>query len=104
MNSYTYKILELFVKNSVITKAKYVLSATDDQNTVSLMDWASIVQPADAPTLDEITEKMVAKWVDTALTVDNINATKEKLNAQLAEINGVQIVVPAWLFKVPKQG
>lgn len=104
MISYTYKILELFIKNNVIIKAKYVLSATDDENTVSLTDWASIVQPTDAPTLDEITEKMVSKWVDTALTVDGVNAAKENLSAQLSELNGGSIIVPAWVFKISKQG
>jgi hypothetical protein len=104
MNSYTYKITELFVKNNLIIKAKYILSATDSENTASLTDWVNVIQPSDSPSFDEITEKMVSKWVDLALTVNGFNSAKENLDMQLTELNGAKIIVPSWIFQIPNKG
>ena len=104
MNSYIYKILELFIKNSVIIKAKYTLFATDNENTLSVTDWVEVTQPIDAPSFDEITEKMVSNWVDLALTVNGLNSAKENLDMQLTELNGAKIIVPSWIFQIPNKG
>jgi len=96
MVEFTWKILELSAENEVINHAKYMVTATDGTNTVETEgNWYFKAEPGNVP-FSQVTEELVAQWVENETMKDGVCVIKSRLEEQLAEISKSKTVVPPW--------
>jgi len=86
MNEYKWKILEITNDNGLVTHAKYLLSATDGENTVEtegnhFFKGTDIVIP-----YDKLYEQLIINWINDETTIDGVSNIKSRLDEQLASL------------------
>jgi hypothetical protein len=95
--TYVWKILELYADQGAITLAKYYCSVSDGDNTVETEGYWTFPEAGTVP-FDQVTEKMVAGWIEQAAMKDGQNVIKSRLEEQL---KAQQKPVPApWMPQV----
>jgi len=92
----TWKILEIYADDGLITSAKYHCSMSDEQNTVETEGYWHFSEPKMNVPFLEVTEEMVAKWVEDSSTIEGVNIIKSRLQEQLQNIAQKPVVAP-WL-------
>jgi hypothetical protein len=92
----TWKILEIYADGDLITSAKYNCSISDGDNKVETEGYWSFDEPKLNVPFLEVTEEMVAKWVEDSSTIDGINIIKSRLQEQLQTLTKKPVVAP-WL-------
>ena len=81
--NYVWKILEIYADSqSSITSAKYFCSVSDGENTVETEGYWHFPEPGTIP-FDQVTEEMVAGWIEEASIKDGKSVIKSRLEEQL---------------------
>ena len=95
--TFVWKILELFAEEGRITSAKYYCAVSDDDNTVETEGYWSFPEAGTVP-FDQVTEEMIAGWIEEASIKDGKSVIKSRLEEQL---KAQQKPVPApWMPQV----
>jgi hypothetical protein len=93
---FIWKILELKGDNKAITQAKYLLVLIEDDLRIETEGyWDFDPTKATIPT-SEVTEEMVANWIDEGTTQDGISSLKSRLIEQLELVKEQQEIALPW--------
>jgi hypothetical protein len=98
--NYVWKILEISADNDLITHAKYSIIAQDGDNSVETEGNWWFDNPVIKIPFLEVTEEMVASWIEQETMKDGVNLIKSRLEEQLNSIKNSKIVVAPWLPQV----
>jgi len=98
--NFIWKILEISANNDLITHAKYSVSAQNGDNSVETEGNWWFSNPVIKTPFSEVTEEMVASWIEQETMKDGINLIKSRLEEQLNAIKNNKIVVAPWLPQV----
>ena len=93
---YKWKISELSGEDEVITHAKYHLSLTDGVNTVETEGNWHFKDPQNKVPFAQVTEEMVAEWIENEAMKDGVCVIKSRLEEQLALLEKSKSIVPPW--------
>ena len=93
---YKWSISELSAEGELITHAKYHVSLTDGTNTVETEGNWYFSDPKLNTPLAQVTEEMVAGWVENDALKDGVNVIKSRLEEQLALLEKSKSIVPPW--------
>jgi len=100
MMNYKWSILDISANNGLITHAKYKVSLTDQNQIVETEgNWWFNSTEAKVP-FDQVTEEMVASWIERETMKDGRNLIKSRLEEQLNVINSKKTVIAPWLPQV----
>jgi len=100
MTTFTWKILEISADQELITHAKYNVTADDLDHTVETEgNWWFQNTVLNTPFAD-VTEEMIASWIEKETMKDGINLIKFRLEEQLNEIKVNHTVPAPWLPQV----
>jgi len=91
----TWKILEISAENGLITHAKYFVTATEDDKKVETEGNWWFTSPVMTVPFEQVTEDMVAKWVESDTYKDGVNLITSRLIEQLKSLSK-KAVVPPW--------
>ena len=98
--NYKWSILDISAKDGLITHAKYKVSLTDQDQTVETEgNWWFNGLEVKVP-FEQVTEEIVASWIEQETMKDGINLIKSRLEEQLNELNKQNTVVAPWLPQV----
>ena len=98
--NYKWSILDISASNGLITHAKYKVSFTDQDQTVETEgNWWFSGAEVKVP-FDQVTEEMVASWIEQETMKDGTNLIKSRLEEQLNAIKNSKTVVAPWLPQV----
>ena len=90
------KILEVYAEGEKITSVKYFCSLSDENNTVETEGYWSFPDGQVTVPFADVTEEMIAKWVEDSSTVNGVNIIKSRLQEQLQTMKNKPVVAP-WL-------
>jgi hypothetical protein len=93
---YKWQILDLSAEGDLIIHAKYHVALTDGKNTVETEGNWYFSDPKLVIPLDQVTEEMVAQWVENDSMKDGANVIKSRLEEQLALLEKSNSIVPPW--------
>ena len=97
---FTWKILEVSAKDGVITHARYHVTATQDNKSVETEgNWYFDCPTAKVP-FDQVTEEMVASWIEGEAVKDGKWHITARLQEQLEAMENK--VIPPWQPQVFK--
>jgi hypothetical protein len=91
--NYAWKILDIYAEGEKITSAKYNCAVFDGDKTIDTEGYATFDGEATVP-FSEVTEELVAQWVESAFTVNGECSIKKRLAEQLA--SSVKPAVAPW--------
>ena len=94
---FTWKILEIFAENTVITKVRFLLTASDDVNSVETEGYHSFSNGVVYKPFEEIKEEDLIRWLDQDTTKDEVNIIKLNLEKQLESLKSSEKVGFPWL-------
>ena len=97
---YKWEIPELNAEGELITHAKYHVILTNGKNTVETEGNWWFANPTLKVSFSDVTEEMVASWIEQETMKDGINLIKSRLEEQLNELNKQDSVVAPWLPQV----
>jgi hypothetical protein len=92
-----WKVLEIIAEGELITKVRYFCSASDDKNTVETEGYWTFANPVLRVPLADVTEDMVAGWLDDDTTQDGINPIKSRLSEQLDALSKATKTALPWV-------
>lgn len=93
---FVWKISELKGDTKAIIQAKYHVSLIEDDLTIETEGyWDFDVENATVPT-SEVTEEMVANWIDQGTTKDGVSSIKSRLLEQLESVKKQQEIALPW--------
>lgn len=93
---FTWKVLDIFAKNNVITSVKYYAKATDEKNVVEtegnweFKDKTHFLQ-------DQTTEKDVIAWIKAESIIDENCIIEDNLKNQLNALKPISLKKP-WIL------
>ena len=94
--NFVWKILELKGDAKAIIQAKYYVSLIEDDLRIETEGyWDFDPKKATIPTSD-VTEKMVANWIDEGTTQDGVSSIKSRLIEQLEAVKKQQEIALPW--------
>lgn len=96
--NFIWKILELYAEQGAITSAKYHCSVSDDDNTVETEGYWAFPEAGTVP-FDQVTEEMVAGWIEEASIKDGKSVIKSRLEEQLKSLKSKPVPAP-WMPQV----
>jgi len=96
--NYVWKILEIYADDGLITSVKYLCSVNDGDNIVETEGYWSFPEAGTVP-FAEVTEEMIAKWIEDSSMVDGKNVIKSRLVEQLESLSKKPVPAP-WLPQV----
>jgi len=94
---YKWKILEVFAKDELITGAKYHVIATEDDISVESEGNYYFEEPTIKVPFLDVTEQMIADWIDKEAIFDSQNHIKLGLEKQINALKAHKPVVAPWL-------
>ena len=80
----------------MITHAKYRCTVSEDNQSVETEGNWWFNEPKLRVPFDQVTEEMVAQWIENEATKDGVNVIKSRLEEQLALLEKSKSVVPPW--------
>ena len=92
---FNWKILEVYADGDSITSAKYLCSVKDGDNIVETEGYWSFPEAGTVPFAD-VTEAMIAQWIEDSSIVDGKNVIKSRLAEQLQTLSKKPVPAP-WL-------
>jgi hypothetical protein len=98
--NFIWKILEISADNELITHAKYSVECKEEDISVSTEGNWWFANPTIKTPFLEVTEDMVASWIEQETMKDGINLIKSRLEEQLNAIKNSKIVIAPWLPQV----
>jgi len=99
---FTWKILEVSAKDGVITHARYHVTATQDDKSVETEGNWYFDCPTAKIEFEQVTEEMVASWIEQEAQKDGKCHIIERLKEQLEALENK--VIPPWQPQVFKVG
>ena len=93
---YVWKIEELSAEDGLITHAKYRCTVSDEGQSVATEGNWWFNEPKIKVPFEQVTEEMVAQWIENEATKDGVNVIKSRLEEQLALLEKSKSVVPPW--------
>ena len=94
--NFFWKITELKGDDKAIAQAKYHVSLVEDDLKIETEGyWDFDPKKATIPT-SEVTEQMVANWIDQGTTQDGISSIKSRLLEQLETVKKQQEIALPW--------
>lgn len=93
--NFTWKILEVYADAETITSVKYLCSVDDGDNIVSTEGYWSFPKAGTVQFAD-VTEEMIAKWIEDSSVVDGKNVIKSRLVEQLESLSKKPVPAP-WM-------
>jgi hypothetical protein len=94
--NFEWKILEVYADDCLITSAKYLCSVVDGDKTVDTEGYWTFQEPQLIVPFDQVTEEMIAKWIEDSSVVDGKNVIKSRLAEQLQTLSKKPVPAP-WL-------
>ena len=94
--NFIWKILEIYADDGLITSAKYLCSVIDGDKTVDTEGYWTFQEPQLIVPFDQVTEEMIAKWIEDSSVVDGKNVIKSRLAEQLETLSKKPVPAP-WL-------
>ena len=98
--NFIWKILEISAENELIIHAKYNVSVQNEDIFVETEGNWWFSNPTLKVPFSDVTEEMVASWIEQETMKDGINLIKSRLEEQLKELNKAQSVIAPWLPQV----
>ena len=93
---FIWKILELKGDDKAIVQAKYHLSLIEDDLRIETEGyWDFDAKKATIPT-SQVTEEMVANWIDEGTTQNGVSSIKSRLLEQLESVKKQQEIALPW--------
>ena len=93
---FVWKISELKGDEKAIILAKYLVSLIEDDLTIETEGyWEFDPEKATIPT-SQVTEQMVANWIDESTTQDGVSSIKSRLLEQLESVKKQQEIALPW--------
>lgn len=93
---FVWKISELKGDEKAIIQAKYHVSLIEDDLRIETEGyWNFDAENATVPT-SQVTEEMVAKWIDEGTTQDGVSSIKSRLLEQLESVKKQQEIALPW--------
>ena len=93
---FVWKILELKGDDKAIIQAKYQLSLIEDDLRIETEGYCDFdTKNATTPTA-QVTEEMVANWIDQGTTQDGVSSIKSRLLEQLKSVKKQQEIALPW--------
>jgi hypothetical protein len=93
---FIWKILELKGDDKAIYQARYQLSLIEDDLRIETEGyWDFDAKNATIPTT-QVTEEMVANWIDQGTTQDGVSSIKSRLIEQLESVKKQQEIALPW--------
>ena len=93
---FIWKILELKGNDKAIFQAKYLLSLIEDDLRIETEGYLDFDHTnATVPTA-QVTEEMVANWIDQGTTQDGVSSIKSRLIEQLEAVKKQQEIALPW--------
>ena len=93
---FVWKISELKGDAKAIIQAKYHVSLIEDDLKIETEGyWDFDAEKATVPT-SQVTEEMVAKWIDEGTTQDGVSSIKSRLLEQLESVKKQQEIALPW--------
>jgi hypothetical protein len=93
---FVWKISELKGDDKAIIQAKYLVSLIEDDLTIETEGyWDFDPEKATIPT-SQVTEQMVANWIDEGTTQDGVSSIKSRLLEQLESVKKQQEIALPW--------
>ena len=93
---FVWKISELKGDNQAICQAKYHLALIEDDLRIETEGyWDFDPNKATIPT-SQVTEEMVANWIDEGTTQDGVSSIKSRLIEQLESVKKQQEIALPW--------
>ena len=93
---FLWKITELKGNDKAIVQAKYHVSLIEDDLRIETEGyWDFDPTKATVPTV-QVTEEMVARWIDEGTTQDGISSIKSRLLEQLESVKKQQEIALPW--------
>lgn len=100
MTTFTWKILEISADKEIITHAKYNVLANDGKQTVETEGNWWFQNPVLNTPFADVTEQMVASWIEKETMKDGINLIESRLEEQLIALKSNEVAVAPWLPQV----
>jgi len=98
--NFEWKILELSANEGQITSAKYHCTVSEEGLSVETEgNWKFDVSEKSVP-FEEVTEKLVVKWIEDSSVVDGKCVIKSRLVEQLQALQKQNVVVAPWLPQI----
>ena len=93
---FLWKILELKGDDKAIVQAKYLLSLVEDDLRIDTEGYFDF-DPSNATVLtSQVTEEMVANWIDEGTTQNGVSSIKSRLIEQLEAVKKQQEIALPW--------
>jgi hypothetical protein len=93
---FIWKILELKGDDKAVVQAKYHVSLIEDDLRIETEGyWDFDPKKATIPT-SQVTEEMVANWIDQSTTQDGVSSIKSRLLEQLDSVKKQQEIALPW--------
>jgi len=96
MTNFSWKILETF-GSETIEKVRFLLTGTDDVNSVETEGYHSYLEGSVNKPFAEIKEEDLIRWLEQDTTKDEVNIIKLNLEKQLESLKSSEKVGFPWL-------
>jgi len=97
---YIWKIKELSAKDGLITHAKYKCVVIEDDLSVETEGNWWFNEPKLQVPFEQVTEELVASWIEKEAVKDGVCHIKSRLEEQLKALEANKTVVAPWLPQV----
>jgi hypothetical protein len=97
---FTWSIIDISAIDGLINHAKYKVSFTDQDQIVETEGNWWFSNPVIKVPFDQVTEEMIAYWIEQETMKDGVNLIKSRLEEQLNDLNKQDTVVAPWLPQV----
>ena len=97
--NFVWKILEIYADDGLITSAKYLCSVVDGEKSVDTEGYWTFQEPQMTVPFDQVTEEMIAHWIEDSSVVDGKNIIKSRLVEQLKTLQKQPVPAP-WMPQV----
>lgn len=97
--NFIWKILDIYADDGLITSAKYLCSVVDGEKSVDTEGYWTFQEPQMIVPFDQVTEEMIAKWIEDSSVVDGKNIIKSRLVEQLETLQKQPVPAP-WMPQV----
>jgi hypothetical protein len=91
-----WKILELKGDEKVIVQAKYLLSLVEDDLRIETEGYFDFDPSTASVPTSQVTEEMVANWIDEGTTQNGVSSIKSRLLEQLESVKKQQEIALPW--------
>ena len=96
---YEWKILDVYATDGAITSAKYHCTVSDDDNSVETEGYWSFPEAKATIPFEDVTEEMIAGWIEEASIKDGKSVITSRLEEQLKSLDVKPVPAP-WMPQV----